>query len=760
MIRTKILVTIALSLLLVLFLSVGSSYWLKQVKSSEKTRHEANELKELLAYKINLEAKLLTGLIDSIQKDIHLQNSFISGSRDDLLTQASPLFNLINSKYNVTHFYFINLDRTCFLRVHKPDFFGDSIDRYTLKQAVTMGQISHGIELGPLGTFTLRVVYPWYFNGKLQGYLELGTEINYIAPQIANFLEAELIISLKKKYLNKNKWEEGMRLMGRLSNWAQFDKVVIVSSTIPEIPEGIKTALSITSKSTDGEQFTLKHKGKTYYSGIYNLKDASGQHVGDFIILSDLGPFLKSWNFLFYIQLLAAGIIFIFVLAVCYTYIGRIEKNLQQSHTELRTEISEKQAACETVSQQHKFLHNVIDSLNQPFYVIDANDYTIILANSAAQRSKINHNNKCFQHIYNTETPCNDSEHPCLLNKVKELKSSVTLEHIHYDKDGSTQNFEVHGHPIFDADGNIIQIIEYSFNITERKQIESELKNHQLNLEELVLQRTENLEKSNNLLQQEITDRKKVQDVLEQLNNNLEQRVEERSRELMDAQVTLNDKSKLAMIGQSISIELCNPLGVIKNALYFIKMKMNHIQDEKVKDTINIMAGEIDIVDKAVSDMKDLSHTPEPDYQKININQLLEDTLAGSFHYDHISLKTSLGSKLPDVFIDPHQVSRIFFNITENAAQSMKDGGTLRVETRSFNNSISVSFVDTGCGISEKGLKSLFEPLYTTKIKGFGLGLTISKNLAEANNASISIKSKPGQGTICTVLFKLKTITI
>ena len=291
MIRTKILVTIALSLLLVLFLSVGSSYWLKQVKSSEKTRHEANELKELLAYKINLEAKLLTGFIDSIQKDIHLQNSFISGSRDDLLTQAAPLFNLINSKYNVTHFYFINLDRTCFLRVHKPDFFGDSIDRYTLKQAVTMGQISHGIELGPLGTFTLRVVYPWYFNGKLQGYLELGTEINYIAPQIANFLEAELIISIKKKYLNKNKWEEGMRLMGRLSNWAQFDNIVIVSNTIPEIPEAIKTALSITSKSTDIEQFTLKHKGKTYYSAIYNLKDASASMWVILSFYQTLSPF-------------------------------------------------------------------------------------------------------------------------------------------------------------------------------------------------------------------------------------------------------------------------------------------------------------------------------------------------------------------------------------------------------------------------------------------------------------------------------------
>ena len=66
-----------------------------------------------------------------------------------------------------------------------------------------------------------------------------------------------------------------------------------------------------------------------------------------------------------------------------------------------------------------------------------------------------------------------------------------------------------------------------------------------------------------------------------------------------------------------------------------------------------------------------------------------------------------------------------------------------------------VSFVDTGCGISEKYLDKIFEPLYTTKSNGFGLGLTISKILAEANNASISIKRNQDQGTICTFLFNL-----
>jgi signal transduction histidine kinase len=90
----------------------------------------------------------------------------------------------------------------------------------------------------------------------------------------------------------------------------------------------------------------------------------------------------------------------------------------------------------------------------------------------------------------------------------------------------------------------------------------------------------------------------------------------------------------------------------------------------------------------------------------------------------------------------------------------MKNGGALSVKTHSSNNSITVSFINTGIGISEINLESIFEPLYSKKIKGFGLGLTISKNPAEAKNAFISIKSNPGQGTIWTILYKLKTSTI
>ena len=75
-------------------------------------------------------------------------------------------------KYRVTHFYFHGLGRACFLRVHNPAKYGDYITRFTMDAAEKKQEIVHGIELGPFGTFTLRVVHPWRISGELAGYIE------------------------------------------------------------------------------------------------------------------------------------------------------------------------------------------------------------------------------------------------------------------------------------------------------------------------------------------------------------------------------------------------------------------------------------------------------------------------------------------------------------------------------------------------------------------------------------------------------------
>jgi len=139
------------------------------------------------------------------------------------------------------------------------------------------------------------------------------------------------------------------------------------------------------------------------------------------------------------------------------------------------TDVTERKRTEETL-RENEFLNNILDSLTHPFYVIDANDYTIKMANPVAKLGNLLENQTCHVLTHKSVKPCGGVDHVCPLEEVKKTKKPVIVEHIHYDKNGSARNIEVHGHPIFDSEGNVIQMIEYCLDITERKRMDEALK--------------------------------------------------------------------------------------------------------------------------------------------------------------------------------------------------------------------------------------------------------------------------------------------
>jgi PAS domain S-box-containing protein len=142
-------------------------------------------------------------------------------------------------------------------------------------------------------------------------------------------------------------------------------------------------------------------------------------------------------------------------------------------------DITQRKRAEEHIRQQNEFLNNVLESLTHPFYVMDANTYNIILGNSAAA-VKGGEGAPCFSVIHDRTAPCDSDAYPCPVGEVKKTGKPAIVEQLHMDRKGKLKSFEVHAYPLFDQEGNLTQVIEYSLDVTERKRIEQQLRESEL----------------------------------------------------------------------------------------------------------------------------------------------------------------------------------------------------------------------------------------------------------------------------------------
>jgi PAS domain S-box-containing protein len=149
-----------------------------------------------------------------------------------------------------------------------------------------------------------------------------------------------------------------------------------------------------------------------------------------------------------------------------------------------------------------------------PFYVVDANDYSIKMANSAVLDGELPPGVTCFALTHGRTTPCAEAGHSCPVEEIKKTGKPVVMEHTHYDQEGDRRVYEVRGHPIFDDAGEVAQIIEYTLDVTERKQMEEALRTARDELELRVQERTAALATANQALRTEIADREEAEETL------------------------------------------------------------------------------------------------------------------------------------------------------------------------------------------------------------------------------------------------------
>jgi signal transduction histidine kinase len=259
----------------------------------------------------------------------------------------------------------------------------------------------------------------------------------------------------------------------------------------------------------------------------------------------------------------------------------------------------------------------------------------------------------------------------------------------------------------------------------------------------------------------DITGRKWAEKTLKEYSERLEEMVDERTQELQQAQEQLVRREKLAVLGQlagGVAHELRNPLGVIKNSAYFLNMALDDPNPE-IKQGLEILNREVGRSDRIIKSLLDFARSKPPHRQTVDVNDVVRKTLSHIAIPGGIAVINQLDETLPAVLADPTQLKQVFDNLIRNAIQAMPEDGCLTIKAETPDRDelgngsdwITVSINDTGVGIPPENLDNLFEPLFTTKARGIGLGLALVKNLVEANRGVVEVQSEVGEGSTFTV---------
>ncbi len=355
-------------------------------------------------------------------------------------------------------------------------------------------------------------------------------------------------------------------------------------------------------------------------------------------------------------------------------------------------DITEQKRAERKIRVQNEFLVNVIESLAHPFMVIDAEDYTIKIANSAAKRKRFEEGMACHELNHGYEQPCSPDEQRCVVREVVASRRPVTLEHFHLDPRGREIEHEVHAFPLFDNDGNVVQVIQYCIDITEKKRLES---------------------------------------IAEAAN-------------LMD---------NLGYIFSGIRHEIGNPINSVKMALSVLSMNLNHYPRETIAEFVDRGQAEIARVEYLLKALKSFSMFESPQVEPTGMADFMKHFMAlveNDFIGKGVTIRLEPIGEDVAALIDHRAFHQVMLNLLTNAADALQDSEHPRITIdvrRTATELVRVQVSDNGRGMTREERCNLFRPFFTSKPHGTGLGLVIIKKMLAKMNASIRIDSNSGWGT-------------
>ena len=436
---------------------------MQQTRINERYQMVAQDASDDLSQLLKEHTGALKAVLETLILNADITQALKTSDRDRLLVSCRPLLQQLHAIFGVTHFYFSDTNRVCVLRVHKPEKFGDRFDRFTAREAERTGEIASGIELGPLGTFTLRVVHPVFDSNGLIGYLELGKEIEDVVENIGVTEKTINFLLIRKNAFDRAQWEEGMKMLGREADWDCLPDFVINYSSVrhPKDYYGlIRTALQTPSMNA----VELQVDDKFWRPILLPINEAGGQKVGELLILDDITTLKASQHRLMTLSTAGLGVLLTMLLGLVYVLVRRADVSLLAQQAELR----QSEARFGQLAEQSRNITWEVDAKGLYTFVSHVAEPVLGYRPEELMGKK---------HFYDLHPEHTREAFKTAAFKVFASKQPfLNLENCVQTKTGESLWFSTNGIPVLDDRGSLTGYRGSDTDITESKQAAERLK--------------------------------------------------------------------------------------------------------------------------------------------------------------------------------------------------------------------------------------------------------------------------------------------
>ncbi|MHB1557689.1 MAG: sensor histidine kinase [Isosphaeraceae bacterium] len=215
----------------------------------------------------------------------------------------------------------------------------------------------------------------------------------------------------------------------------------------------------------------------------------------------------------------------------------------------------------------------------------------------------------------------------------------------------------------------------------------------------------------------------------------------------------LQRNERLATLGQvagGVAHELRNPLNVVKTSVYYLLNARNPTEDKKASHLRRIERN-VELADGVITSLSNFARLPLPEMRPMDLESMIRDVLEINPPGDGIETTVNCPPGLTRALGDVSQLRIALGNLVRNARDAMAQGGRLEISLSPEGDRVAISVADSGTGMDELELARIMEPLYTTKARGLGLGLAITRSIVEKNQGTIQVESQSGRGSRFTV---------